>query len=114
MAISSQMRAELLLGGEFFLPPWTLAEMLDDKVMPLHVLPQKVVEERFDIFGGCARIVLEEDDNVFIKDRERLEGALNSADALSTLEISFDMKAISKNTHTPSGKDASQEGLFVV
>lgn len=30
---------------------------------------------------------------------ERLEGALNSADALSTLEISSDMKAISKNTH---------------
>ena len=85
--------------GEFFLPPWTIEEMLDDKVMALHGLPQEVVEERFELFGGCARIVLEEDDNVFIKDRERLEGALNSADALSTLEISSDMKAISKNTH---------------
>eukprot|EP00438_Fugacium_kawagutii_P007228 Skav218017 [mRNA] locus=scaffold2344:230500:230958:- [translate_table: standard] len=27
--------------GQFFLPPWTLAEMLDDKVMALHGLPQK-------------------------------------------------------------------------
>ena len=85
--------------GEFFLPPWNLAEMLDDEVMPFHGLPQKIVQERFDIFGGCARIVLEEDDNVFTKDRERLEAALNSACALSTLEISSDMKAISKNTH---------------
>ena len=67
--------------GEFFVPPWTLAEMLDAKVMPLHGLSRKVVEER--LFGGCARIVLEEDDNVFIKDRKRLEAALNSADALS-------------------------------
>ena len=67
--------------GEFFLPPWTLAEMLDAKVMPLHGLSRKVVEER--LFGGCARIVLEEDDNVFIKERKRLEAALNSTDALS-------------------------------
>ena len=60
--------------------------MLDPKVMPLHGLPRKVVEERFEIFGGCVRVVLEEDDNVFIKDRKRLEAALNSADGLSTLK----------------------------
>lgn len=85
--------------GEFFLPPWTLDEMLDAKAMPLHGLPQQVVEERFGIFGGTARFVLRTDENLVQKDRERLEGALNSADALSTLEISSDMKAISKNTH---------------
>ena len=77
---------------------WTKL-MLDAKAMPLHGLPQQVVEERFGIFGGTARFVLRTDENLVQKDRERLEGALNSADALSTLEISSDMKAISKNTH---------------
>ena len=73
--------------------------MLDAKVKPLHGLPRKVVEERFDRFGGCARTVLEEDDNVFIKGRKRLEAALNSADTLSTLKINSDMKAIRQSTH---------------
>lgn len=86
-------------GGRFFLPPWTLDEMLDHKVMPLHGLPPKVVEERFGIFGGTARLVLRKEKSEAMYDRERLETALNSAEALSTLEISSDMKAVSKNTH---------------
>ena len=36
-------------GGRFFLPPWTLEEMLDDEVARLHGLSKKVVEERFTI-----------------------------------------------------------------
>ena len=86
-------------GGRFFMPPWTLEEMLDDEVMPLHGLPREIVEERFGFFGGTARLVLRKEKSETMYDKERLEAALSSADALSTLKISSDMKFISKNTH---------------
>ncbi|CAK9074244.1 Pyridoxal 4-dehydrogenase [Durusdinium trenchii] len=62
------------------------------------------IEERFDIFGGCARIVLEEDEHLVKMDRKRLEAALNSADALSTLEVSSEMRAISQDKKLPKIK----------
>ena len=86
-------------GGRFFMPPWTLEEMLDDEVMNLHKLPRKIVQERFGFFGGTARLVLRKEKSETMYDKERLEAALSSADALSSLEISSDMKFISKNTH---------------
>ena len=88
-----------IYGGRFFMPPWTLEEMLDDEVMPLHGLPREIVEERFGFFGGTARLVLRKEKSETMYDKERLEAALSSADALSTLKISSDMKFISKNTH---------------
>lgn len=43
--------------------------------------------------------MLEEDEHLVKMDRKRLEAALNSADALSTLEVSSEMRAISQDTH---------------
>ncbi|CAL1145573.1 unnamed protein product, partial [Cladocopium goreaui] len=72
--------------GQFFMPPWTLTEMLS-------------AEERFGIFGGTARLVLERDETRAENDKERLVEAVQSADALQSLKVSSDMKAISKTTH---------------
>ena len=47
-------------GGQFFMPPWALEEMLNAEVMALHKLNEQVVKERFGIFGGTARLVLRE------------------------------------------------------
>ncbi|CAE7941970.1 unnamed protein product, partial [Symbiodinium sp. KB8] len=40
--------------GQFFMPPWELEEMLNAEVKALHELNDKVVMERFGIFGGTA------------------------------------------------------------
>ncbi|CAE7251803.1 unnamed protein product [Symbiodinium sp. CCMP2592] len=85
--------------GQFFMPPWTLKEMLNAEVMDLHELNESVVEERFGIFGGTARLVLERDETRAVNDKERLVEAVQSADALQCLKVSSDMKAISKTTH---------------
>ena len=85
--------------GQFFMPPWTLTEMLSAEVMALHKLNEEVVKERFGIFGGTARLVLERDETRAGVDRRRLVEAVQSADALQCLKVSSDMKAISKTTH---------------
>ena len=86
-------------GGQFFMPPWDLEEMLNEEVMALHKLNEVVVEERFGIFGGTARLVLRLDETRAGVDRRRLVEAVRSADALQSLKVSSDMKAISKTTH---------------
>ena len=85
--------------GQFFMPPWTLTEMLSAEVMALHKLNEEVVKERFGIFGGTARLVLERDETRAGVDRRRLVEAVQSADAMQCLKVSSDMKAISKRTH---------------
>ena len=86
-------------GGQFFMPPWALEEMLHEKVKDLHKLNEAVVEERFGIFGGTARLVLRLDETRAVNDHERLVEAVQSAEALQCLKVSSDMKAISKTTH---------------
>ena len=73
--------------------------MLSAEVMALHKLNEEVVKERFGIFGGTARLVLERDETRAENDKERLVEAVQSADALQSLKVSSDMKAISKTTH---------------
>ena len=85
-------------GGQFFMPPWALEEMLHEEVMTLHKLNKAVVKERFGIFGGTARLVLRLDETRAVNDKERLVEAVQSADALQCLKVSSDMKAISKTT----------------
>ena len=85
--------------GQFFMPPWALEEMLNSEVMALHKLNEAVVKERFGIFGGTARLVLERDKTRAENDKERLVEAVQSADALQSLKVSSDMKAVSKTTH---------------
>ena len=87
------------LSGQFFMPPWALEEMLNSEVKALHELNDEVVKERFGIFGGTARLVLERDKTRAGVDRRRLVEAVQSADALQSLKVSSDMKAISKTTH---------------
>ena len=86
-------------GGQFFMPPWALEEMLHEEVMTLHKLNKAVVKERFSIFGGTARLVLRLDETRAVNDHERLVEAVQSAEALQCLKVSSDMKAISKTTH---------------
>ena len=86
-------------GGQFFLPPWTLEEMLHEKVKDLHKLNAEVVKKRFGIFGGTARLVLRLDETRAVNDKERLVEAVQSADALQCLRVSSDMQALSKTTH---------------
>ena len=86
-------------GGQFYMPPWTLTEMLSAEVKALHQLTTEVVEKRFGIFGGTARLVLRLDETRAGVDRRRLVEAVQSADALQCLKVSSDMKAISKTTH---------------
>ena len=86
-------------GGQFFMPPWALEEMLHEKVKDLHKLNAEVVKKRFGIFGGAARLVLRLDETRAGVDRRRLVEAVQSADALQSLKVSSDMKAISKTTH---------------
>ena len=86
-------------GGQFFMPPWALEEMLSEEVVALHKLTKQVVEKRFGIFGGTARLVLRLDETRAGVDRRRLVEAVQSADALQCLKVSSDMKAISKTTH---------------
>ena len=86
-------------GGQFFMPPWALEEMLHAEVKALHKLNEAVVKERFGIFGGTARLVLRLDETRAGVDRRRLVEAVQSADALQCLKVSSDMKAISKTTH---------------
>ena len=85
--------------GQFFMPPWALEEMLNSEVMDLHKVNETVVKERFGIFGGTARLVLERDKTRAENDKERLVEAVQSADALQCLKVSSDMKALSKTTH---------------
>ena len=49
-------------GGQFFMPPWALEEMLNAEVKALHKPNEAVVKERFGIFGGTARLVLRLDE----------------------------------------------------
>ena len=86
-------------GGQFFMPPWDLEEMLNEEVMALHKLNEVVVKKRFGIFGGTARLVLRLDETRAVNDHERLVEAVQSADALQSLKVSSDMKAVSKTTH---------------
>ena len=86
-------------GGQFFMPPWAMEEMLNAEVKALHKLNEAVVEERFGIFGGTARLVLRLDETRAVNDKERLVEAVQSADALQCLKVSSDMKALSKTTH---------------
>ena len=86
-------------GGQFFMPPWTLTEMLSGEVMTLHKLNEEVVKERFGIFGGTARLVLRLDETRAGVDRRKLVEAVQSADALQCLKVSSDMKALSRTTH---------------
>ena len=86
-------------GGQFFMPPWALEEMLNDTAMALHNVPKELVEKRFDIFSGTARLVLRQDETRAVNDKERLVEAVQSADALQCLKVSSDMKALSKTTH---------------
>ena len=86
-------------GGQFFMPPWALEEMLHEKVKDLHKLNAEVVKKRFGIFGGTARLVLRRDEETAVNDKERLVEAVQSADALQCLRVSSDMKALSKTTH---------------
>ena len=86
-------------GGQLFMPPWDLEEMLNEEVMALHKLKEAVVKERFGIFGGTARLVLRLDETRAGVDRRRLVEAVQSADALQSLKVSSDMKAVSKTTH---------------
>ena len=86
-------------GGQFFMPPWALEEMLNAEVKALHKLNAEVVKERFGIFGGTARLVLRLDETRAVNDKERLVEAVQSADALQFLKVSSDMKAVSKTTH---------------
>ena len=61
-----------------FLPPWSLDEMLNPSAMALHGISKEIVEERFERFGGSARLVLagsEKHRKLF--DRE-LEAALSA------------------------------------
>ena len=81
------------------MPPWALEEMLHEEVRALHKLNEAVVKERFGIFGGTARLVLRLDETRAGIDRRRLVEAVQSADALQSLKVSSDMKAISKTTH---------------
>ena len=85
--------------GQFFMPPWTLTEMLSAEVMALHKLKEEVVKERFGIFGGTARLVLERDETRAVNDKKRLVEAVQSADALQCLKVSSDMKAMGRMTH---------------
>ena len=87
------------LSGQFFMQPWALEEMLNSEVKALHELNDEVVKERFGIFGGTARLVLERDKTRAENDKERLVEAVQSADALQSLKVSSDMKAVSKTTH---------------
>ena len=75
-------------GGQFFMPPWALEEMLSAEVMALHKLNEEVVKERFGIFGGTARLVLRLDETRAGVDRRRLVEAVQSADALQCLKVS--------------------------
>ena len=86
-------------GGQFFMPPWALEEMLHEKVKDLHKLNAEVVKKCFGIFGGTASLVLRRDEKTAVNDKERLVEAVQSADALQCLRVSFDMKALSKTTH---------------
>ena len=86
-------------GGQFFMPPWALEEMLNAEVMALHEMNEPVVKERFGIFGGTARLVLRRDEKTAVNDKAELVDAVQSADALQCLNVSSDMKAISKTTH---------------
>ena len=81
------------------MPPWALGGMLNAHVMALHKLTREVVEKRLGILGGTARLVLRLDARRAVDDEERLVGAVQSADALQSLKVSSDMKAISKTTH---------------
>ena len=87
-------------GGQFFMPPWALEEMLHEKVKDLRKLNAEVVKKRFGIFGGTARLVLRLDETRAVNDKERLVEAVQSADALQCLRVSSDMKALSKTTHS--------------
>ena len=86
-------------GGQFFMPPWALEEMLHEKVKDLHKLNAEVVKKRFGIFGGTVRLVLRRDEETAVNDKERLVEAVQFADALQCLRVSSDMKALSKTTH---------------
>ena len=86
-------------GGQFFMPPWALEEMLSEEVVALHKLTKQVVEKRFGIFGGTARFVLRLDETRAGVDQRRLVEAVQSADALQCLKVSSDMKAIGRTTH---------------
>ena len=86
-------------GGQFFMPPWALEEMLSEEVVALHKLTTEVVEKRFGIFGGTARLVLRLDETRAGVDRRKVVEAVQSADALQCLKVSSDMKALSKTTH---------------
>ena len=86
-------------GGQFFMPPWALEEMLHENVKDLHKLNAEVVKKRFGIFGGTARLVLRRDEETAVNDKERLVEAVQPADALQSLKVSSDMKALSKMTH---------------
>ena len=86
-------------GGQFFMPPWALEEMLHTEVKALRNLNAEVVKERFGIFGGTARLVLRLDKTRAVNDKERLVEAVQSADALQCLKVSSDMKALSKTTY---------------
>ena len=87
-------------GGQFFMPPWALEEMLSEEVVALHKLTtEEVVEKRFGIFGGTARLVLRLDETRAGVDRRKVVEAVQSADALQCLKVSSDMKALSKTTH---------------
>ena len=77
-------------GGQFFMPPWALEEMLHEEVMALHKLKEAVVKKRFGIFGGTARLVLRLDETRAGVDRRRLVEAVQSADALQSLKVSSD------------------------
>lgn len=85
--------------GQFFMPPWSLEEMLSEKVMDLHQVPKETVEKRFGIFGGTARLVLQPDEKRAEDDEEMLHEAVQSPNALTFLEVPADMKTISKATH---------------
>ena len=96
--------------GQFFMPPWALEEMLNSEVMALHKLNEAVVKERFGVFGGTARLVLERDKTRAVNDHERLVEAVQSADALQSLKVTSDMKAVSKNDAL-AGEDAPKAGV---
>ena len=70
-----------------------------EEVVALHKLTTEVVEKRFGIFGGTARLVLRLDETRAGVDRRKVVEAVQSADALQCLKVSSDMKALSKTTH---------------
>lgn len=85
--------------GMIYMPPWSLEEMLKLEVMELHGISKETVEERFNRFGGTARLVLRSDGDVAKRDTDTLERTLTSPDALRALEVPYNLKAISPTTH---------------